>query len=415
VSEQQRVRALARRLACADAVLTLLHARANHRVIAVPQHHPSVAALMTVVALASMGCPLPNPYPQRPPTPIYRRDANPRTDIQTALLEAVADHKLVLLIFGANWCPPCWALSATLSDRRVRPFLEDHFHVVEIDIGNFNRNVDVSTKYGYATEQGIPSAVVLGPSGEVIALTKGHALGEARDSAGAMLRYLSDCAEALDSAPARPAPQALFDPAQLVSHADTLTARFKSDSIGTLVLQLDAGLDSLVSTTVQVTHGNVLQHEVVTLDPQSLRPRVVRDSWPAVRLNLVFAAGRVRGTRIVRDTLGAVDTVALNLRDSSVFDRLTLLDIIPSFPLGIGWSATVPVFDSRSLTTVPVRIAVTERTSISVPAGTFDTYRVEVTGDLWALPTILYISAAHRRRVVRIERPQAQFTVDLAR
>jgi thioredoxin 1 len=121
----------------------------------------------------------------------YDKRADAHKDIQTALAEARADGKLVLLDFGANWCLDCIVLSHLFEDRTVHPFLEDNFHVVSIDVGNWDRNLDVSQKYDSPIENGIPAVVILASSGDVIASTKNGGLADARTAtAREVLAYL---------------------------------------------------------------------------------------------------------------------------------------------------------------------------------------------------------------------------------
>jgi thiol:disulfide interchange protein len=124
---------------------------------------------------------------QRP----YRRDANPHQDIAAALQQARADDTLVLLDFGANWCLDCLVLDALFQDRTVQPFLREHFHVVRVDVGNWDRNLDVSRQYGSPIDSGIPAVVILAPGGAMIASTKNGALADARTAtAEQILTYL---------------------------------------------------------------------------------------------------------------------------------------------------------------------------------------------------------------------------------
>jgi len=37
-------------------------------------------------------------------------------------------------------------------------FLDDHFHVVNVDVGNWDRNLDVSQRYGSPIDGGIPAS-----------------------------------------------------------------------------------------------------------------------------------------------------------------------------------------------------------------------------------------------------------------
>ena len=121
----------------------------------------------------------------------YDNRADAHKDIQTALAQAQADGKLVLLDFGANWCLDCIVLSHLYEDQTVRPFLDDNFHLVTIDVGNWDRNLDLSQRYGSPIEGGIPALVILAGSGEVVATTKNGALADARTAtAREVLDYL---------------------------------------------------------------------------------------------------------------------------------------------------------------------------------------------------------------------------------
>ncbi len=144
-----------------------------------------ILALTTVLTLALAGY-----TPGRAQGP-YDKHADARKEIQTALVQARADDKLVLLDFGANWCLDCIVLSHLFEDKTVRPFPGDNFHVVSIDVGNWDRNLDVSQQYGSPIENGIPAIVILAGSGDVIASTKNGALADARTAtAREVLDYL---------------------------------------------------------------------------------------------------------------------------------------------------------------------------------------------------------------------------------
>ncbi len=121
----------------------------------------------------------------------YNENAIPGEDIANALAESKKDGKLVLLDFGANWCPDCVVLSTLFEDSAVKPFLEENFRVVSIDVGYWDKNLDISEKYGNPIENGIPAVVVLAPNGEIIATTKDGSLANARTAtAQDILTYL---------------------------------------------------------------------------------------------------------------------------------------------------------------------------------------------------------------------------------
>jgi thiol-disulfide isomerase/thioredoxin len=127
--------------------------------------------------------PLPAPIATEVPVDIhapYNENAVPGDDIAKALEQSKNDGKLVLLDFGANWCPDCLVLTVLFEDPAVKPFLEENYHVVRIDIGMGDKNLDVSEKYDNPINKGIPAVVVLAPEGEIIATTKDGSLANAR-------------------------------------------------------------------------------------------------------------------------------------------------------------------------------------------------------------------------------------------
>jgi thiol-disulfide isomerase/thioredoxin len=121
----------------------------------------------------------------------YNENAIPGDDITNALAASEKDGKLVLLDFGANWCPDCVVLAALFEDPTVKPFLEENFRVVSIDVGYWDKNLDISEKYGNPIENGIPAVVVLAPNGEMIDTTKDGKLANARaETPEGILMYL---------------------------------------------------------------------------------------------------------------------------------------------------------------------------------------------------------------------------------
>ena len=109
----------------------------------------------------------------------YNEKADAAADVRHALATAQTDHKNVLLVFGANWCGDCRALDKAMHGSS-QSLIEGKFDVVKIDVGNFDKNLDLANRYGNPIENGIPAVVVLGADNHVIYSTKGGELADAR-------------------------------------------------------------------------------------------------------------------------------------------------------------------------------------------------------------------------------------------
>jgi thioredoxin 1 len=108
----------------------------------------------------------------------YNEQANAAADVQHAIAAAQADHKKVLLVFGANWCPDCRALDKAMHGSSQH-LIESEFDVVKIDVGNFDKNLTLANRYGNPIAKGIPAVVVVGARNQVLYSTKGGELANA--------------------------------------------------------------------------------------------------------------------------------------------------------------------------------------------------------------------------------------------
>jgi thioredoxin 1 len=110
----------------------------------------------------------------------YDEKADAAADVQHALASAHTDHKKVLLVFGANWCGDCRALDQALHGSS-QSLVASKFDVVKIDVGNFDKNLELASRYGNPIAKGIPAVVVLAADNHVLYSTKGGELANARD------------------------------------------------------------------------------------------------------------------------------------------------------------------------------------------------------------------------------------------
>jgi protein disulfide-isomerase len=110
----------------------------------------------------------------------YNPKANAKSAVQHALHEARTDHKPVLVFFGANWCEDCRALAKSIKTGKNAKLLHANFNIVKVDVGNFNRNLDIDKRFGDPIKKGIPAAVIVSPQGKVLYATRAGELANAR-------------------------------------------------------------------------------------------------------------------------------------------------------------------------------------------------------------------------------------------
>lgn len=120
----------------------------------------------TIALLMAFG--FPGPLTKAAEAPIYDENADARKQITMAIAEASRRGKNVVLDFGANWCGDCHALYEQMHKPALSTLIERSFVVVKIDVGRFNKNLDVAEKYRVPVRHGIPALAVLDKHGTLL-------------------------------------------------------------------------------------------------------------------------------------------------------------------------------------------------------------------------------------------------------
>lgn len=151
----------------------------------------ALAAVVTLV-LAGSGCssaesassgpsssPVPSGADAGATTDLTYAD-DPAEAIKAARAASAQDQRPVLLDFGADWCVDCVVLDELYGRPAVAPVLDRDFHVVKIDVGEFDKNLDVAAEYVDLDTSGIPALVVIAPRGEIAYASNGGEFASAR-------------------------------------------------------------------------------------------------------------------------------------------------------------------------------------------------------------------------------------------
>jgi thiol-disulfide isomerase/thioredoxin len=125
---------------------------------------PALAAPGPKVAAASfqqLKTPLPLPYNEA---------ADAEAQVAAARTRAKAQHKLLLIDLGGNWCLDCRLLAGTMELPGLREFLAKKYEIVTVDVGRFDKNLDVAAKYGLKDHfgGGVPSVLIVDPTTDTL-------------------------------------------------------------------------------------------------------------------------------------------------------------------------------------------------------------------------------------------------------
>lgn len=126
----------------------------------------------------------------------YDEEADATAVIREARTKAREAGKILMVTFGANWCQDCRTLYVRLDSDEVADYVGDRFDFVNVNVGKFNRNVELAEQLGVNLDRGIPVAIFFDPQGGVIGATNNGELEPARlYTSKQILKFVRDVAE----------------------------------------------------------------------------------------------------------------------------------------------------------------------------------------------------------------------------
>ena len=154
-------------IACAAAIICAV------AVSALPSQSAPQLRVTSIRELAELPTPLPYPFDEK---------ANADRAVDAALARAKAEHKLAFIDLGGNWCGDCRVLASLMDLPEVKRFMDAHYVVVTVDVGRFNKNLQIPARWGIEERlAGVPAVLIIDPSDNSL-IDRGHfvALADAR-------------------------------------------------------------------------------------------------------------------------------------------------------------------------------------------------------------------------------------------
>ena len=147
---------------------------------------PALLALIGALVVPMFGQTQPASQPASQPTTaatrpvIYDPAADGKQQIAAALESAKRENRRVLVMFGGNWCGWCQRLHALFKEnKQIAKALLYEYDLVLVDIGRFDKQMDIPTGYGINLKKGgVPLLTVLDADGKVLVNQESGALEE---------------------------------------------------------------------------------------------------------------------------------------------------------------------------------------------------------------------------------------------
>jgi predicted Zn-dependent peptidase len=196
---------------------------------------------------------------------------------------------------------------------------------------------------------------------------------------------------------------AAFDARQLRASRDSFAVMVQGNAMGASVVSLESANGGwVVRENTSIMGGMVSQQTTLTTDaalvPSSLEQGMSMQGQP-LKTSVAFANGKATGSAQTMSQQGP-QTIAVNTDlPVGTIASDALQAALPAFRWSEGATYTVNVFAAGKGTVQPVTLKVVGSETVTVPAGTFDSWKIEQTG---GEATAMFYVAKESRRVVKI-------------
>ncbi len=193
------------------------------------------------------------------------------------------------------------------------------------------------------------------------------------------------------------------DVAKLGARADSFVVMVQGSPLGYQTTSLTRSADGFAyRTSLQI--GPLVQQTMETRFGADLTPQSVRGGGAVqgvtVAIHVAYSGGRVKGSSTLPTAAGIKTTSVDTVLARGTLDDNMIGALVPGLDWKAGASFSAQSFDVGTGSTREITLSVTGTESMTVPAGTFEVFRVVRSGQEPALT--LYITTSAPHRVVKI-------------
>ena len=98
----------------------------------------------------------------------FQPSTDPLADVQQALSRAEKSDRLALVVLGANWCHDSRALASRLHTSPLAELIQQHYELVFVDVGFYEKGREVLQQFGVAHFYATPTVLIIDPSNRVL-------------------------------------------------------------------------------------------------------------------------------------------------------------------------------------------------------------------------------------------------------
>ena len=96
------------------------------------------------------------------PLPLpYDKKIIDSSELDKFINQSINNDKQPVVIFGGNWCPDCRILAGTLAMPTIKKFLQRYYRIIHIDIGRYDKNMELMNHLNIEPKKGVPRVVIL--------------------------------------------------------------------------------------------------------------------------------------------------------------------------------------------------------------------------------------------------------------
>jgi zinc protease len=210
-----------------------------------------------------------------------------------------------------------------------------------------------------------------------------------------------------------------LDPAQFAAHTDSSRVLIQGNPAGFTVSETRGGADSLVyAERSNLANGAFQQQTTLVLEATSGSVRqvdqVTVQEGQKTETHLRYAGGRAKGTSAARQPDGSLKRFDIDTAlPPGTVDENAVPFVVPALPLAPGKTFALTFFTPSENAIKVLTFKVGAPEAVTVPAGTFQGFRIDVTGS--RVPFTMYVGTDTPRRVLKTEFVGQPFVVELVK